>query len=223
MFGYLYCNNWCLTQLSHTTAQSSCFPNEEYCNMVPWAVKLFRGKGLFVPKAISEAGCLETEVMWPGNCLRTSVWKIGYTRTCGWLEGERQMPSCHVPLSTQLAVSLTRLNTACGVSESLVYWLHRDLMVRSCSIIIYNVYVTLCTIWCFNEWSSVSEQNCRSEGEGTRTRHEVTEVEFMFLDVSCCIYIQYRMWKTTSICVDAIFVSFVIFVSCQWENLRSIY
>jgi hypothetical protein len=36
------------------------------------------------------------------------------------------------------------------------------------------------------------KQNGRSEGEGTGSRHAVTEVDFMFLDISSCIYMQYR-------------------------------
>jgi hypothetical protein len=36
---------------------------------LPCAVNHFRGNELFVPKAISEVGCLETEVTLSGNCL----------------------------------------------------------------------------------------------------------------------------------------------------------
>jgi hypothetical protein len=139
---------------------------------LPWAVNLFRGNEFFVPKAIWDVGYLETEFMWSGNCLWNSVWKRGYARTCGWLEGERQMPSYHVPLSApklHLAVSVPRGNTACDDSVVLVYWLHRDHMVRSCSTIIYNVHILY--IWYFNQWKSVTKQIGRSEGEGTGTRH----------------------------------------------------
>jgi hypothetical protein len=39
------------------------------------------------------------------------------------------------------------------------------------------------------------KQNGRCEGEGTGTKHAVTEVEFTFLDISWCIYIKYRSVK----------------------------
>jgi hypothetical protein len=60
-------------------------------------------------------------------------------------------------------------------------------MVRSCSIIIFSVYV-LCDV-SINEAVS-QKQNTRSEEEGTGTRHAVvTELEFMFstfLGASVC-------------------------------------
>jgi hypothetical protein len=218
MFNHLSRNNWCLRQLSHATAQSCCFPKKSTATWLPCATNLFRGNELFVPKAISEAGCLETEVMRWGNCLWNSVWKSGYTRNCGWLEWERQNSSYHVPLSIQLAVSLPRGNKSCDISEVLVYWLHRDLMVGSCSIIIYNVYVPLCTIWWFTQCSSVQKEKGRCEGEGTGIMHAVTEVELTILDISWSIYIQYKSVKTTSICFDAIIVPlgiFLFYVLCK--------
>jgi hypothetical protein len=156
MFSYLLRNNWCLRQLSHATAQSCCFPMKSTATCLLCSVNLFRGNELFVPKAISVAGCLETEVMRSGNCLRNSVWKSGYTRTCGWMKEERPNPSCHVPLSPQLAVSVPRGNTSFDIRVVLVYWLHTGLMVRSCTIIKCSVFVLM---WCFNQWSSVTKTN----------------------------------------------------------------
>jgi glucose-6-phosphate-specific signal transduction histidine kinase len=139
-------------QLSHATAQFCPFPKEEYCNVAPLCCES-------VPKAISETGCLETEIMWSGMCMWNSVWKSGYTRTCGWLEEERPAPSCHVPLSIQLAVSVRsvpRSDTAWDIRVVLLYWLHRDLTVRSYSTIIHSVYVLY--VRCFNQRSNTQKQ-----------------------------------------------------------------
>jgi hypothetical protein len=150
---------------------------------LPCAVNIFRGNELFVLKAISEAVCIETEAMWSGNCLWNSVWKSGYTRTCGWLEGESpspSCPSCHVPLTIQLAVSVPSGYEIYDIGEVLVYWLNTDLMVSSCSVIICSVCVPY-DIILINEVVS-QKQKSRSEEEGTETTHgAVTEA-----DVSLC-------------------------------------
>jgi hypothetical protein len=63
-------------------------------------------------------------------------------------------------------------------------------MVRSCSILIYSVYV----LYDVSINETVSQKpNSRSEEEGTGTgRGVVTEVEFMFLDISWYFCMQYR-------------------------------
>jgi hypothetical protein len=100
--------------------------------------------------------------------------------------------------SIQLAVSVRsvpRSNTACDIRVVLLYWLHRDLTVRSCSVLIYSVYV----LYDVSINEAVSQKpNSRSEEEATGTRRAVvTEVEFMFLDISWCFCMQYRWAKMT--------------------------
>jgi hypothetical protein len=124
-----------------------------------------------------------------------------------WVAGRRKT-------SIQLAVSvrsLPRCNTACGIRVGLLHWLHRDRTVRSCSIIIFSVYV-LCDV-SINE--AVSQKpNSRSEEEGTGTRHAVvTEVEFMFLDISWCFCMQYR-WAESNSCLCWCNIAFGIFQFC---------
>jgi hypothetical protein len=79
----------------------------------------------------------------------------------------------------------------------------------------------------FQSMKQCHKPNSKSEEEGTGTRHAVvTEVEFMFLDISWCFCMQYRWAKMTFICLDVQFLSenfYFIPVQKSAEHLQNLF